>query len=169
MNNPNPLSATDRRSLLKTGALRATPIAAVAPVAALAGAGSRAELARLQDERAIEALHRKLLRRVNTQGIAGARELIAANGSCELDCCVRRIVEDSATEATLVVKPDGRSATGRHPSRVELQTEFTGNSTLEQMARLQGQGTHRHSRSGMLEIDYVKAKDGWAIAKVKLA
>ena len=48
-------TATDRRSFLKTGAIVAAPLAAAAPVAALAGDDSAARLARLEDERAFPA------------------------------------------------------------------------------------------------------------------
>ena len=49
-------STTDRRAFLKVGAIVAAPLAVAAPVAALAGDDSKAKLARLEDERAIEAL-----------------------------------------------------------------------------------------------------------------
>jgi hypothetical protein len=169
MDNPNSPSATDRRSFLKTGALLATPIAVMTPAVAMARDASGAELARLQDERAIEALHRAFLQRVNTRGAEGVGELLAADGSCDLDGCVRRIADDPAAEAALELAPDGRSAKARRPTHIESEVDFTGNSTLEQMARFQGQGTHRHSEARVLEVEYVKAKDDWAIASVKLA
>lgn len=68
--------STDRRSFLKSGALVAAPLAVMAPVAALAGDESRAKLARLEDERAIEALQRKFLRHVNGGG--SSAELFAS-------------------------------------------------------------------------------------------
>lgn len=169
MDNPNTASATDRRSFLKTGALLATPIAVMAPAAAMAGDASGTELARLQDERAIEALHRAFLQRVNTRGAAGVGELLAPNGSCDLDGCVRRIADDPAAEATIELAADGRGAKARRPSHIEAEVDFTGNSTLEQMARFQGQGTHRHSEARVLEVEYTRTKDDWAIASVKLA
>ena len=60
--------STDRRSFLKTGAIAAAPLAALAPAAALADDGSKARLARLEDERAIESLHRAFLRQPSALG-----------------------------------------------------------------------------------------------------
>ena len=63
-----PISA-DRRAFLKAGSLAAAPLAMAAPAAALAADdGSRAKLARLEDERAIEALQRKFVRYLNGAG-----------------------------------------------------------------------------------------------------
>ena len=62
------VSTTDRRSFLKAGALVAAPLATAAPAAALAADGSRARLARLEDERAVEGLHRAFLRQPSALG-----------------------------------------------------------------------------------------------------
>src|SRR5690606_14624017 len=77
------LSATDRRSFLKSSALIAAPVAAVAvPAAAFADDGSRARLARLEDERSVEALHRQFLRHLN--GAADCGEFIASSDAVDL-------------------------------------------------------------------------------------
>ena len=57
--------STSRRSFLKTGAIAAAPLAMAAPAAALADDGSRARLARLEDEKALAALHREVMAQVN--------------------------------------------------------------------------------------------------------
>jgi hypothetical protein len=67
---------TTRRSFLKAGALAAAPVAAIGiPVAAMAEDGSKAALARLQDERAIEKLNRDFLRAFNGGGAEGTAQL----------------------------------------------------------------------------------------------
>jgi len=152
-------TATDRRSFLKTGALLATPVIAAAPVAALADDGSRAKLARLEDERAIEALHRSFLRQVN----GGSPDAVKLNAG------LRSIAGDLSRDATVELAEDGLTATARHVCKVELETEFTGNSTLEQMARFQGHGSYRHSEERVLATEYVKGKNGWQIAKARFA
>ena len=89
------LTSTDRRSFLKSGALVAAPIAAVGvPAAALAGDDSRALLARLEDERAIEALHRSFLRHVNGSG--DCAKLVASSDAIDLGEGLRSIAEDLA-------------------------------------------------------------------------
>ena len=164
-------TSTDRRSFLKAGAIVAAPIAAAAPVAALADDGSRARLARLENERAIEALQRKFLRHLN--GTADLGEFIASSDAVDLDLGpnggLRAIAEDVAHEAELVLADDGLSATARCHCRVEWEIEFTGDSTLERMARFQGQGSHRHAEERVLATDYVKGKDGWRIASARFA
>jgi hypothetical protein len=148
------MGTTNRREFLKTGALAAAPLAAAAPVAVLADDGSRAKLARLEDERAIEALHRAFLRSEETRSLAEG---------------LRAISEDPAADGTLELAEDGRRAHLRRPVRVELETEFTGHSTLERMARFQGQGSHRRSEQRVLATDYVKGQDGWRMAGQRLA
>ena len=142
--------STDRRSFLKTGAIAAAPLAAMAPVAALADDGSKARLARLEDERAIEALHRKVLRQPPALGDE-----------------VRAVRQDH--EATIEIAEDGRTATSRCRCCVERDTAFTGESTVERMARFQGHGSHRHGEERVLVAEYVKNSEGWRIDRVRLA
>ena len=142
--------STDRRSFLKTGAIAAAPLAALAPAAALADDGSKARLARLEDERAIESLHRAFLRQPSALG----RD-------------VRAVRQDH--EASIEFAADGRSASLRCQCCVERDTDFTGETTLERMARFQGHGSHRHSEERVLVADYVKGKDGWSIERIAFA
>lgn len=159
--------STDRRSFLKTGALVATPLVAAAPVAALAADDSRAKLARLEDERAIEALQRKLLRHLN--GAGDCSELAASFDAIDLGEGMRSIAEDLGHEARLTLAEDGLTATARCTCRVERETAFTGDTTLEQMARFEGRGSHRHQEHAVLATEFVKGKDGWKIARAQLA
>ncbi len=160
-------TTTSRRSFLKTGALAAAPLAAAAPVAALARDDSRARLARLEDERAIEALQRKFLRHLNGAGDCG--EFIASADAVELGGGMRSIAEDMGYDVVLELAEDGLSAHARCACRVERETAFTGDSTLEQMARFEGLGSHRFEERGTLATDYIKGKDGWRIAAAKFA
>jgi hypothetical protein len=145
----NGISA-DRRSFLKTGAIAAAPFAAMAPVAVLADDGSKAKLARLEDERAIEALHRALLREPSALGTE-----------------VRMVRQDHDTIIEIV--GDGSTATSRCRCCVERDTAFGGETTVERMARFQGHGHHRHAEERMLVAEYVKNSEGWRIEKVRLA
>lgn len=146
---------TSRRSFLKSGALVAAPLAAIAvPTAALADDGARARLARLEDEREIEALHRAFLRSEGTRALAPG---------------LRAIAEDPTDDGSLELAEDGRSARLRRPVTVELESEFTGHSTLERMARFQGQGSHRRSEARVLAADFVKDQRGWRITRTALA
>jgi hypothetical protein len=161
-------SATDRRSFLKSGALIALPVAAVAvPAVALADDGSRARLARLEDEREVEALQRKFVRYLNGGDDCG--EFIAPSGAVDLGQGLRSIIELPAAEETLALSADGRTATTRCACRVEFETEFAGHTTLEQMARFQGQGSHRRSEERVLAMEFTKHKRGWRIARARFA
>lgn len=166
-NTRNELSGTDRRSFLKTGALLAAPVAAVAPAAALADDGSRTRLARLEDERAIEALHRSFLRHVNGSGDCAA--LVTSSDAVEFDDGLRSIAEHPAHEPSFELAEDGLSAEARCACTVEVETGFTGDSTIEQMTRFQGQGSHRHSEERVLATKFVKSKHGWRIARARFA
>lgn len=159
--------STDRRSFLKAGAIVAAPLAAAAPVAALAADDSRARLARMEDERAIEGLHRKFLRHLN--GAGDCNEFIASSDAVRLGHGMRSIAEDMGHEATLELAEDGRSATARCACCVEREVEFTGDTTIERMARFQGQGSHRHQEQRVLTTEFVKAESGWRIAGARFA
>ena len=156
---------SDRRSFLKTGALAAAPFAAAAPVVAMADDGSRARLARLEDEREIEWLQRTFLRHVN--GAGDCSGFVASSDAVQLDAHLRTIADDPANDGTLELAPDGTRASALRPVKVELETDFEGDSTLEQMARFQGQGSHRSEERRVLATDFVKSQDGWRIAKAR--
>lgn len=159
--------STDRRSFLKTGALIATPMIAAAPVAALAADdGTRARLARLEDERAIAGLQRQFVRYLNGAGDCG--EFSLPSGAVDLGEGLRSIAEDMSREATLELAENGLSARARCTCEVERETEFTGDTTVERMARFQGQGSHRHSEQRVLATEFVKDKGGWRIAAARL-
>ena len=160
-------TSSDRRSFLKSGALVAAPLAAAVPVAAFAADDSGAKLARIEDERAIEALQRKFLRYLNGAGDCG--EYVASSDAVDMGTGLRSIAEDMAHEGELVLAADGRSATARCACKVEREAEFSGDSTLEQMARFQGQGSHRHEEIRVLATSFVKGKDGWRIAGARFA
>ncbi len=158
---------TDRRSFLKTGALAAAPLAVAAPVAAVAGDDRAARLARLEDERAIEALQRRFVRYLN--GAGECAELVASSDAVDMGGGLRSIAEDPAHETELALAEDGLRATARCACRVERDTEFAGDTTIERMARFQGQGSHRHEERRVLATEFVKSKDGWLIAAARLA
>ena len=159
--------STDRRSFLKSGALVATPLVAAAPVAALAADDSRARLARLEDERAVEALQRKFLRYLN--GGEDCGDYIAASDAIDLGEGLCAIAEDAAHDVELVLADDGLSATARCACRVERETAFTGDTTLERMMRFEGRGSHRREERAVLATEFVKDTDGWRIARARFA
>lgn len=158
---------TDRRAFLKAGSLVAAPLAMAAPAAALADDGSRAKLARLEDERAIESLQRNFLRHLN--GAADCGEFIASSDAVDLGQGMRSIAEDLGHDTDLTLADDGLSATARCACTVEREVAFEGDSTLERMARFEGLGSHRHEERAVLATEFVKGKDGWKIARARLA
>jgi hypothetical protein len=159
--------STDRRSFLKTGSLVAAPLAMAAPAAALAADDSRAKLARLEDERAVETLQRKFLRYLN--GGEDCGEYIASSDTVELGEGLRSIAEDLGHESELALADDGLTATARCACRVGREIAFTGDTTIERMARFEGVGSHRHEERAVLAMEFAKDQDGWRIARARLA
>ena len=159
---------TDRRWFLKSSALVAAPLAtAAAPAVALADDGSSARLARLEDEREIEWLHRRLLRHVC--GAGDCSNFVAGSDAIQIKDQLRSIVEDPARVGSLALADDGTWATTHRPVKVEIETAFTGDTTLEQMARFQGQGSQRRLEERVLATEFVKGAEGWRIARARLA
>jgi hypothetical protein len=52
---------------------------------------------------------------------------------------------------------------------VERSTDFSGNTTVERMARFQGQASHRQRAREVLATEFVKSTDGWQISRATLA
>ncbi len=163
------MTSTNRRSFLKAGALVATPIAALAPVAALADDGTRSRLAQMEDEKAIEALTRSFLRRFNGSDAGNCGEFVASSGAIQLDADLCAIAEDPAEVALIELADNGTSATYRRACVVDRTTQFTGNTTMEKMARFQGQGSARHSEKAMLDAQFSRTAKGWTITSLRLA
>jgi len=147
-------SISTRRGFLKGGALVAAPLA-MAPAAALADDGRQ----RLEDEAAIRRLQQDFLRQVNLAG-----------GHARLDGAVRAIAADHAGEGErITLSADGRRATARLASLVEIETELAKDSTLAQMAHAQGNGAVRSTERRTLTIHCARTRDGWVIREAALA
>ncbi len=160
---------TSRRSFLKVGALVATPAAAVAlPAAALAEDGSKAALARLQDERAIEGLNREFLRAFNKGGAGNTAKLFANGNAPDLSARISRLALDDEP-AQLSLAPDGATATASIACTVETAEDFEGSETLVQMARLQGNAAGIVTSRKQLAARYAKRADGWVLTEVAIA
>lgn len=157
----------NRRAFLKTSAFAAAPIFALsAPAAVLAADDHSAKLARLEDERSIEALHRKLMRHLNGSQLESG--LLANAGAIDLESGLRSIAHDPSHDMVVELSEDGQSAWTKCECSLERQVELKGNSTIEKMARLQGQGVHRHNENRVLAAEFVKGDDNWQIARARL-
>jgi hypothetical protein len=155
-------SSTDRRSFLKSSALVAAPIAAVTvPTAAFAADGSAARLARLEDERAIEAAHRAILKTGGTDKLRAP----ARQGET-----IRRIDPDhEADPGAVEFADDGQQATARHNCVVQLAHDYDGGTTIEQMARLQGNAAATRRKRCVVLAHYRKEQGQWMLSSAELA
>lgn len=162
---------TSRRSFLKSGALVAAPVAAIGiPGAAMAEDGSKAALARLQDERAIEALNRDFLRAFNSSGANGTARLFADGKAPKLAKGISKLNLDLAAEpSNFAIAEDGASAAVRYECAVELSEELEGQETIVQMARIQGNSPGVHMARKTLSAHYARQGDGWLITRLELA
>ncbi len=160
-------SKTDRRSFVKLGALAATPVAALAPAAAVAADDSAQRLARMEDERAIAGLVTGFVRRFNGDG--DCSEFVASSGAILIDPQVCAITEDRSHDPQLTFAEDGRNAAWQSHAEVEMLTHFEGDSTLEKMARFQGHGSASSRASRKIEAEFARSGDGWTITRLALA
>lgn len=149
-------NTTSRRDFLKTGAMAAVPVAAGLPAAAMAADDSTAVLARLQDERAIEALTRDVLRRFNR---GGAGDLFAKD--------IARVALDADETPALTI--EGDAATARFACMVDTAHALEGQGTLVQMAHLQGNAGAVATTGKTLLSRYTRQNGEWAIAALDLA
>lgn len=153
-------TAPTRRTFLKGGALLAAPLAAGSVAAvALAGEGLKDRVARLEDQAAIRDLHQAWLRQLN-----------AAEGDGRLDSRVRRVTAHHAGAPDRIeLTADGRSAVGYFDCAIEVETPLARDSTLAQMAHVQGHGAVRRTARGLLTVSYARASGTWRIQQVTWA
>ncbi len=161
---------TTRRSFLKAGALVAAPAAAIGiPAAAMAEDGSKAALARLQDERAIEALNRDFLRAFNRGGAKGTAKLFADRKAPAIAKGVSKLSLDFAeAPQSFAIAEDGSNATACFDCTFELAEELEGSETIVQMARMQGNSASVQTVRKTLSASYAKAGDAWEITSIEL-
>ena len=160
-------STSSRRSFLKGGAIAAAPLAVAIPAAALAGEDHKLRALRLQDQAEIAALHQTWLRKLATG--ADASGLFADARTARLDRAIQGVSADHAGEADRIeVAADGRSATGRFSVKIDVQSDLPRDTTLGQMAHLQGGGTVRHAEARTLHARYEKSAGAWTIAAMEL-
>lgn len=159
-----------RRSFLKSGALVAVPAVAIGiPVAAMAQDGSQAALARLQDERAIEALGRDFVRAFNRGGVQGTASLFAHRNTLAFPNGVSKLSLDMSDQAhSLAIAEGGATAVAQYDCTVEVADELVGQATIVQMARLQGNAANTQTVRKTLSARYARLADGWRIASIEL-
>lgn len=158
---------TTRRAFLKAGALAAVPAAGLGlPAAALASDDSKAALARMADERALEGLARDFVRAFNRGG-AGAAAPLFADGRAPMLPVAKLALADE--EPQLAISGDGDAATASLACTVEEALALEGEETLVRMARLQGNAAGVQATPKTLRASFVRHADGWRIASVDLA
>jgi hypothetical protein len=65
------------------------------------------------------------------------------------------------------VAADGMTATGRFPYSIQVGTPLPLDSSLVQMARLQGEGIRKWWEGGIQEVSYVRAGSEWKIERLE--
>jgi len=74
---------------------------------------------------------------------------------------------DPAQQLDIVeIAGDRKTATGQFPYSMQAGTPMTGDSSLVEMARLQGQGIVKWWEGGVYDVSYVKEGDVWKIARL---
>jgi hypothetical protein len=149
-------SGPSRRDFLKSGALMAAPVVAVAvPAVALADDGTRTRLARLEAERAVEGLHRTWLKSAAPSEIEGANQ-------------VARIVP--AHDAVRVdIAECGTRATASQACTVEIAEDAADDCTLLRMARAQGNPPIARAEAREIRARYaLKGQAGWQLEAIAL-
>jgi SnoaL-like protein len=75
---------------------------------------------------------------------------------------------DPAQQLDIVeVAGDRKTATGQFPYSIQVGAPMSGDSSLVEMARLQGEGIVHWWESGITEVSYVKKDNTWKIGKLE--
>ena len=144
-------SRTSRRAFVVSGG--ATLGAGVA--AAVAAAGRSSTRATPEEREAIRKLHAGYIADVENASRAGAEPTHRAYRANA------RQLED-----TMVMTANGRSATATWNVDVKTGMPLEGDSTIEQMARLQGHLGNVQWQSGRLEARYEKTEGEWRMTAI---
>src|SRR5688572_9714956 len=144
------MRTTTRRRFFGGAAALATPLAAAT---AVAGDDLAARLAALEDANAIRALLRRHVEGINAHARA-APEIHVRSVSLDADATV-----DVATDGT---------ARAQVLCTVETATPIADDSTLVQMARLQGEGVVRRSERRVLNCTFAKHDGIWILERTEL-
>jgi hypothetical protein len=143
---------TSRRAFVMSGG--ATLGAGVA--AAVSASERAASRATAEEREAIRKLHTQYVADVENATVAGAAPTHRAYRANA------RQVEDALT-----MTANGRSATGTWNVDVKTGMAIEGNSTIAQMARLQGHLGNVQWESGRLEARYEKAEGQWRMTEMR--
>jgi SnoaL-like domain len=65
------------------------------------------------------------------------------------------------------VAADRKTASGQFPYSIQVGTPMTGDSSLVEMARLQGEGIIKWWEGGTCQVSYVKVDDAWKISRLE--
>jgi hypothetical protein len=141
--------STTRRRFFGGAAMLAAPLAA----GAAASDDLAARLAALEDANAIRALLRRFVEGINAHARA-APEIHVRSVSLDADATVDVATNGSARAQVLCT--------------VETATPIADDSTLVQMARLQGEGVIRRSERRVLDCSFAKHDGIWILERTEL-
>jgi hypothetical protein len=157
-----------RAFFLQGSAALGAGVAATAGTAALASGQAapvdtrlgelQLKLGGMEDREAIRQLHLAFIDSVENQAIGAATGAGAA--------ILRLRPNHLQQKDTLVLGKDRLQATAMYHVDVALGTPLLGDSTVAQMARLQGHVANHRWETGRLEAKYVKTRGQWAIASL---
>jgi SnoaL-like domain len=154
----------------------------------------RQQLGLLGDREAIRQLHHAFTTLIESQAYEAAVELFSENADLQLSgfsvtgsqairrqfaeryrrqqaAAIHTAYRQSALQQKDVVTigDSGLLATATFHAEVELSNPLQGDSTVAQMARLQGQVAYRRWEAGRFDAQYVKIRGEWKIASLRYA
>ena len=131
----------------------------------------RQQLESREDREAIRQLHLEFTNAMETQAYAAAADLFCDPTQLRLSGLTDRhtAYRQTATQRRDVVtlSDDRLQAAAIFHTDVRISTPLQGDSTLVQMARLQGQVARLHWESGRFEAQYVKVQGHWKMASLR--
>ena len=76
-------------------------------------------------------------------------------------------VDSEQRQESIKVSADRLSASGQFPYSMQVGAPMTGDSSLVEMARLQGEGIVKWWEGGTCEVSYVKVDNAWKIRRLE--
>lgn len=152
----------DRRKFIRGAGVVVTGAVAGSQAAASEADNLQHKLGLLEDSNAIRSLQQRLLTALQQQDDVQLAALFASTGDIA-PVHQARLLDARFDGESIDLASDRRSARAELHARVQLALPFTGNGTLQQMSRLQGQAERQWSERGVYTVHYVKAGTEWKI------
>lgn len=154
-----------RRTFIRNSGVALTAALAAGSAVATPVDDAAQRLALLEDSNAIRALQQRYFSLLEQRADVSA--LFCSSAAFAASALPALVLDSRHDGENIVVAADRQRATASFRSRLQLGIPIAGDSTLQQMARQQGQSEQQWREQGTYEVEYVKLGAAWLISALR--